>query len=71
MPVKRTLKISTVNLRHSSHLSTKSDHSDPTNVLLPSLTAQATGFFHPEILPQRGRQQQLLGPVYMEKSCPG
>ena len=38
-------KISTVNLRHSSHLGTKSNHSASTNVLLPSFTAQATGFF--------------------------
>ena len=37
-------KISTVNLRHSSHLGTKSSHSASTNVLLPSFTAQATGF---------------------------
>ena len=38
-------KISTVNLRHSSHLGTKSNHSASTNVPLPSFTAQATGFF--------------------------
>ena len=38
-------KISTVNLRHSSHLGTKSNHSVSTNALLPSFTAQATGFF--------------------------
>ena len=38
-------KIFTVNLRHSSHLGTKSNHSAPTNVLLPSFTAQAIGSF--------------------------
>ena len=32
-------KISTVNLRHSSHLDTKSNHSASTNVLLPSFPA--------------------------------
>ena len=32
-------KISTVNLRHSSHLGTKFNHSAPTNVLFPSFTA--------------------------------
>ena len=37
--------ISTVNLRHSSHLGTKSNHSPSTNVLLPSFTALATCFF--------------------------
>ena len=38
--------MSTVNLRHSSHLGTKSNHSAAsTNVLLPSFTAQTTGFF--------------------------
>ena len=35
-------KISTVNLRHSSHLATKFNHSAPTNVLFPSFTAKAT-----------------------------
>ena len=38
-------KISTVNLLHSSHLGTKPNHSASTNVLLPSFTAWATGFF--------------------------
>ena len=37
-------KISTVKLRHSSNLGTKSNHSASTNVLLPSFTVQATGF---------------------------
>ena len=32
-------KISTVNLLHSSHPGTKTNHSAPTNVLLPSFTA--------------------------------
>ena len=32
-------KIITVNLRHSSHLGTKFNHSAPTNVLFPSFTA--------------------------------
>ena len=32
-------KISKVNLRHSSHLGTKFNHSPPTNVLFPSFTA--------------------------------
>ena len=44
MPIKRTHKISTVNLRHSSHLDTKSNYSGSTNVLFPSFTAQATVF---------------------------
>ena len=44
MPIKRAHKISTVNFRHSSHLGTKSNYSGSTNVLLPSFTAQATGF---------------------------
>ena len=37
-------KISTVNLRFSSHLGTKFNHSAPPNVLFPSFTALATGF---------------------------
>ena len=45
MPIKRAHKISTVNFRHSSHLGTKSNYSGSTNVLLPSFTAQALGFF--------------------------
>ena len=44
MSIKRAHKISTGNLRHSSHLGTKSNYSGSTNVLLPSFTAQATGF---------------------------
>ena len=37
-------KISTVNLRHSSHLGTKLNHSAPPNVLFLSFTGQATAF---------------------------
>ena len=50
--MKRTRKISTVNLRLSSNLCTKSNHSASTNVLFTSLTAQATGF-SPGNLPQK------------------
>ena len=46
-------KISTVNLRHSSHLGTKFNHSAPKNVLLPSFTAQATAFSSENLPPER------------------
>ena len=53
MPIKRAHKISTVNFRHSSHLGTKSNYSGSTNVLLPSFTAQAFGFFIRKFAPRQ------------------
>ena len=53
MPIKRAHKISTVNFRHSSHLGTKSNYSGSTNVLLPSFTAQALGFFIRKFAPRQ------------------
>ena len=40
-------KISTVNLRHSSHLGTKFNHSAPTNVLFPSKVKTLAVLFSP------------------------
>ena len=53
MPIKRAHKISTVNFCHSSHLGTKSNYSGSTNVLLPSFTAQALGFFIRKFAPRQ------------------
>ena len=53
MPIKRAHKISTVNFRHSSHLGTKSNYTGSTNVLLPSFTAQALGFFIRKFAPRQ------------------